>query len=259
MVTAAVAVITCAAAAAGAPAAVMTVPGVALMAAPGYLWAEVLVTDSVTRLERVAVAAGLALAVPVLGGLALSATGVPLHRTAWVALLAGVTLAGDAVVLARRRRATAPPPAGRSTREAGPAATRPLPAVRRFPAWHAVTFGAAVLIAAGGVGLARAGAAMQHEPAFTQLWLSPRGGSTTASTASLGITNDEGRTTRYRLVLTRHGRASATWNVSLANGQTWQRPIAFSSSYPISASLYRLPDLAHPYRHVATDEQAPGR
>jgi hypothetical protein len=100
---------------------------------------------------------------------------------------------------------------------------------------------------------------MQHEPAFTQLWLSPRGGSTTASTASLGITNDEGRTTRYRLILTRHGRASASWNVSLANGQTWQRSIAFSSSYPVSASLYRLPDLTHPYRHVATDEQAPGQ
>jgi hypothetical protein len=116
-----------------------------------------------------------------------------------------------------------------------------------------------VLIAAGGVGLARAGAAMQHEPAFTQLWLSPRGGSTTASTASLGIINDEGRATRYRLVLTRNGQAGATWNVSLAAGQTWQRSIAFSSSYPISASLYRLPDLAHPYRHVATDEQAPGQ
>ena len=62
---------------------------------------------------------------------------------------------------------------------------------------------------------------------------------------------------RYRLVLKRNGHTAATWNLTLANGQTWQRSPAYSGG--IAAYLYTLPDLAQPYRYVAIDANgAPG-
>src|SRR5579859_3999826 len=76
--TALVAVLACGAAAGGAHGAAMIVLGIALFAAPGYLLGELLVGSQVAGLERVAVMTGLALAVPVLGGLALHAAGIPL-------------------------------------------------------------------------------------------------------------------------------------------------------------------------------------
>jgi len=240
-VTAALAVIATAAAAAGAPMAVTAVLGIALFAAPGYLLGQLLLGSRIAGLERVLVAAGLALAVPILGGLLLSAMGVPLHKNAWVGLLAAVTLAGDAGLLASRRGQAAPaarrPPAGRR------------PAMRRLPPRHAAAFGAAVLVAGCGLGLARIGVAMQPYPGFTQLWLSPGGDG--ARTASLGVSNKQGTKTRYRLILLRHGRVSATWNLTLGNGQTWQRTLRYSGRYAIAADLYRLPDLSRPYRYVA--------
>ena len=111
-------------------------------------------------------------------------------------------------------------------------------------------FAAAVLVAAGAVGLARTGVAKQPQPGFTQLWLSPQ--QQKPHTLSFGVTNDQGGTTSYRLVLLRNGQVSATWNLTLANGQTWQRSVAVNGTYTLTANLYRLPDLAHPYRYVST-------
>jgi hypothetical protein len=236
-VTAAVAALSVAAVAFGAPALVTTLLGLALVAAPGYVWGEVLAGARVAGLERVAVAAGLALAVPVVGGVALYAAGVPLHRAGWAGLFAGVTLAGDAVLLLRGRP-TVPGPLRRSR---GP---------RRVPVLHAMALGAAVVIAAGALGLARAGAAFQHYPGFTALWLSPSPRGANGRTADLGVSNQQGGATRYRLVLLRNGHASTSWNLMLAAGQTWQRTISLAGKHGTAAYLYRLPDLAHPYRHV---------
>jgi hypothetical protein len=219
----------------GAPAAAMIVIGIALLAAPGYLLAELLLASRITGLERVVVATGLALAVPVLGGLVLAAAKLPLHRAAWLGLLIVVTLVCDVALLVRRG-------AGRAAPFAWPTGWRLAP-------WHTAAFCAAVLIAAGGLGLARYGAKIQPEPGFTQLWLSPR--SETAPTASLGVTNDEGHTTSYRLVLLRNGHQNATWNLTLAEGKTWQQAVPFSDKYTLAAELYRLPDLTHRYRYVA--------
>ncbi|HEX3305659.1 MAG TPA: hypothetical protein VHS32_05385, partial [Streptosporangiaceae bacterium] len=98
--TALVAALACAAAAVGAPPAAMIVLGILLIAAPGYLLGRLLVGSRTTGLELVVVMAGLALAVPVLGGLLLYAAGVPLHRPGWLGLLAGVTLAADTALFA---------------------------------------------------------------------------------------------------------------------------------------------------------------
>lgn len=243
-VTAIAAVLACAAAASGAPAALMVVLGIALFAAPGYLLAQLLLGPDIAGLERVAVVTGLALAVPVLGGLLLYAVGAPLHRAAWLGLLTGVTLAADVVLFLRRRADRAAPFSWR-------------PAGWRLPRWHSAAFAAAVLIAASGLGLARLGVAIQPQPGFTQLWLAPQ--HRHDHTASLGVTNDQGSATRYRLVLLRNGQVLATWNLALADGQTWQRAVPFTGQYVLAANLYRLPDLTHAYRHVATSSDlAPG-
>ena len=130
--TALAAVLACAAAAAGAPAAVTTVLGIALFAAPGYLLGQLLVGSRTAGLERVAVMTALALAVPVLGGLLLNVAGIPLHRPGWLGLLAGVTLAADTALFARRRAAGA----GRADRAAMkvPPATEILPVTQVSPA-----------------------------------------------------------------------------------------------------------------------------
>jgi hypothetical protein len=238
-VTALVAALACWAAASGAPAAATAVLGIALFAAPGYLLGQLLVGSRTAGLERVAVMAGLALAVPVFGGLLLYAVGVPLHRPGWLGLFAGVSLAGDLALFLRRR-----------VSRSGRAAPFTRPSVRRLPRRHAAVFAAAVLVAAGAVVLARIGVAIQPQPGFTQLWLAPEGHDQHAE--SLGVTSDQGSTTRYRLVLVRNGHVSATWNFTLADGRTWQRSVPVTGDGTLAANLYRLPDLTHPYRYVTT-------
>lgn len=243
-VTAAVAALACGAAAAGAPGAVTLVLGIALFAMPGYLLAQLLLGPATTGLERALVAVGLAFIVPIIAGLVLYIAGVPLRRASWLAVLGAVTLACDAALLLRRHAGRAPPfrwPRG----------------TRRLPASHAAVFGAAIVIAACGVGLARVGAAVQPQPLFTQLWLSTRGVS--AGTIKIGVTNDEGHTTDYRLVEMLNGHVKTSWNVTLANGDTWQRTVPFNGKSSLAADLYRLPDLTAVYRSVNTNgDGAPG-
>jgi hypothetical protein len=271
--TALVAVLACLAAAAGAPAAVTIVLGIALFAAPGYLLGQLLLGSLTAGLERVAVMTALALVVPILGGLLLNVAGVPLHRPGWLGLLAGMTLAADTALFARRRAAGA----GRADRTA----TRALPAtgIQAVPAgsagpglpaagltapggprpgrptarWHLAVFAVAIVVAAAAVGLAAAGAARQSQPRFTQLWLAQRPG---APTLSMGVTNDEGTATRYRLVLQRGGQVIGTWNLTLGDGRTWQRQVPYTGKQVVAAGLYRQPDLTHPYRYVSV---GPGR
>jgi hypothetical protein len=249
--TAALAVLASAAAWAGAPTAVMVVLGVGLLGAPGYVWGEVLLGPEVTGLERVAVAGGLSLAGPVL---TLVGDAVLLRRRAGEPDWADqhdrqgrpdrAGWAGEAMAVWRAARSGRAVAAGRAVWTGGPAA-----AWRRgLPIRPVAAFGAAVLIAAGGVGLARWGIAVQHHPGFTQLWLTPPSGH--APAAELGVSNRQGTVMRYRLVLDRNGHTTATRNLTLADGQTWQWQVPFTGHSAIAASLYRLPDLTHPYRHV---------
>lgn len=238
-ITAAVAGFACIAAAVNAPVAITTVLGVVLFAAPGYLLCQLLFGSQVSGLERVVVSAGLALCVPILGGLLLYLARVPLHRTAWLGLLAGVTLASDLVLLLRRllRRGSNAPLLEKKREDWD------------LPMRHVIAFGAAAVIAVCALLLASFGAARQHYPGFTQLWLVHR--DQNAATANLGVANHEGRTTRYKLVLLHNKRIADTWNLDIPNGQSWQQTTQFSEDYSITARLYRLPDLSTAYRYVA--------
>jgi hypothetical protein len=246
--SAGVAVLSFTAVMADAPVAVTTTLGLALLGALGLVWAEVLLGSRIAGLERAALAAGLALAAPVIGGVALDLAGVPLYRAAWAGLLGCLILAGDAVLLSHGKPRAPHRPRWRERWR-----PRWLTAV---PAWSAVAFGSAAVIAVGGLGLARAGAELQHYGGFTELWLVPRGAS--AVTAGLGVSNHQGAAARYRLVLLRNGQVSGTWNLSLPDGATWQRMIKLRGGHAIDARLYRLPDLARPYRHVSIDLGADG-
>jgi hypothetical protein len=238
-VTGAVAIVTCAAALGGAPVAVTAVLGILLFAALGYVLGQLLLGPEAAGLERMIVSTALALCVPIFGGLALYFTGIPLHRTAWVALLAGVTVAGDGLVLWRRRLGHTVHFRWRWDRQ--------------VPRRSLLTFGAAVVVGVCAVGLAHAGAVKQHYPGFTELWLAPRGHND--AVADLGVSNHQGSPGRYRLVLRRDGARSNAWDLSLANGQTWHHPVPLTQTGTTSADLYRWPDLSHPYRHVAVDGQ----
>lgn len=246
-ITAAVAVLTCAAAAAGAPVAIMTVLGIALFAGPGYLLSQLLFGSHVAGLERLAVVTGLAFCVPIIGGLLLYVARVPLHRAAWLGLLAGVTLTCDLVLFLRhilQRRIDAALSSNKHSEGWRPSA------------WNAAAFGAAVVIAVCAVWLARTEAENQHYPSFTQLWLLHR--NQNARTMSLGVANHEGRTTRYKLVLFRNSRVAAIWNFDLPNGRAWLRTTQFSGRYTITAKLYRLPNISSVYRYVSISDNRNG-
>lgn len=235
------AILACVAAAAGAPAIVMTVLGIMLFAAPGYLLVQILFGPGTAGLERLVVMVALAVAVPILGGLLLYAIRVPLHRPAWLGLLAGVTLAGDAVLFLRRRF--------------GRANSFHWQLSWHLPRRQAGILAAAIVVAACAVGLARAGVAIQHQSRFTQLWLSPKAGNKHID--YLGVSNNEGGTASYRLVLLRNGHASATWNLTLTVGETWERTVSLAGKSSLAASLYKLPDTSHWYRHVNMGSREP--
>ena len=238
-IAAMVAALSVAAVVAGAPTAVTAVLALPLLAAPGYVWTEALFAGRLEGTQRVLAATCLSLMVPVVGGLALYEAGIPLDRVGWVCLLAGVTVLGGVVILVRRPGSSgaAVPVQGRLR-------------LRALVTWQAAVFAAAAVIAAGGVGLAAGGAAVQPYPGFTQLWLVPGQGHTGRD--ALGVSNHEGTTERYRLVVLRHGRLTAAWTISLSSGQTWRASVRPAGRAPITADLYRMPDLRHPYRHVSS-------
>ncbi len=226
----------------GAPATVMTIFGIALIVCPGYVWAEVLLSPRVIGLERVAVAAGLSLALPVLGGVAINAAGIPLQRAAWAGLLPAPRWRVTPCCLPSAAQADARRQAGRGCTAPGRLARCGLWRCRSDRRWCGRAFPRQRRKA----GLSRLHAAM----AVDEHPQCPR------------------RRSRRRQPSGRHsalpadhpfgGHVSATWNLTLSDGQTWQRMIPVTGGHPIAARLYLLPDLARPYRYVTADEHSPG-
>jgi hypothetical protein len=236
-VTFTVAVLACAAAAVRTPVAVTAGLGLVLFAAPGYLLGQLLTGPGRTALERLAVSAGLALCVPVIGGLLLYVARLPLNRASWLGLLAGVTVVADGLLFVQRRRNAEG--LARLGRPRETARWRPQPG-------PAAAFALAVLIAVGAVALAREGTSVQRYPGFTQLWLVP---DAHTHGLSLGVANDEGATTRYQLVLLRNGMRLPPRKLTLRNGQVWR--LSLGSETEVTAHLYRLPNFSSIYRQVS--------
>jgi uncharacterized membrane protein len=190
---------------------------------------------------------GLSLTVDVLGGLLLNVT-VGLQRDAWSILLSVVALAVGALALVRRQRAT--------PGTAGLAETTPdgsLPAVRprwwRPGGWQIAVTSVAVFFGAVAIWISWHSATTQERPGFTQLWLAPKGAATTATTASLGVTNNEDNPTQYVVVYSNGGKARK-WTLDLAVGQTWRATVAVQAKHQAVADLYLTSVGRTPYRHV---------
>jgi len=166
--------------------------------------------------------AGLVLAGAVLIGLLLNlVTG--LTRLSWaVALIVVLTAVACAGLVIRRRRAEqvehAPVRHGRF---------RPSPVTGGFLALAAV-------LAGGAVWLANASAGWHHSPGFAQLWLTPA----TDTTSTLGVRDDFPGEQTFRLVLRGSGgKVLGAWDLSLAEGQAWQRTVARPAGTTLTATL----------------------
>ena len=114
-----------------------------------------------------------------------------------------------------------------------------------------LAFAVAAFCAVGAIAVARVGAAEQRYPGFTELWLTPQRDN--ALEADVGVINRQGSATRYRLVVIRGGRVEASWKMALSDGESWQHAIP-TANLRVVARLYRLPDLARPYRHVTLSD-----
>ena len=174
------------------------------------------------RPDRMMWGAGLALAGAVLTGLLLNlVTG--LTRLSWaVALIVVMTAVACAGLVIRRRRAQqvahAPAP---------PRGFRPSPVTGGFLALAAV-------LAGGAVWLGSASAGWQHSPGFAQLWLTP----SADTTSTLGVRDNLPGQHTFRLVLRGNGgKVLGAWDLSLAEGQAWQRTVARPAGTTLTATL----------------------
>jgi hypothetical protein len=179
--------------------------------------------------------AGLVLAGTVLAGLLLNlVTG--LTTLSWaVAFAVAVAACAGGVLVARRRGAgkLASPPVA----DAGADAVEPAP-VRfsgfRFSPVTAGFLALAAVLAGGAVWLANASTGRQHEAGFAQLWLTPA----TEATSTLGVRDNFAGQQTFRLVLRADGgRVLGAWDLSLAQGQAWQRTVARPAGSTLTATL----------------------
>jgi hypothetical protein len=166
--------------------------------------------------------AGLVLAGAVLTGLLLNlVTG--LTRLAWaVAFVVAVVAVACAGLVIRRRRADGVAHA---------------PVLRRGLRPSPVTGGFLLLAAAlagGAVWLGNASAGWRHSPGFAQLWLTPA----TDTTSTLGVRDSFPGQQAFRLVLRGNGgKVLGTWDLSLAEGEAWQRTVARPAGSTLTATL----------------------
>jgi hypothetical protein len=208
---------------------------------PGYaLSASAFPRRALGAAERTVLTFGLSLAVLALGGLVLNWAPSGLQARPWALLLAAVTLGTSAGALRRRMR--------QRRAATGPRGTR-------LSVRQALTMALAALVAAAAVGVARAGAAQQATPGFTQLWILPVDDANDDA-VRLGIGSMEAMRMAYGLRAEAGSYVVHEWSpIELEPGQRWEtlarlprrRPGVVE---PMEAVLYRL-DAPHVvYRRV---------
>lgn len=232
------------------PGPVQVVLGIALFFAPGYLWSEAILSQRLSGIERVMTSAGMSLILPILGGFLFYGLRIALFRSAWVGLLVVLTLLGVvAVAIVRLREQPAPPQAGPEP------ATAPRPGDNRRALPHVFIYGAAALVALGSVAFSVHSAENQKFPGRTMFWMQPDTAAN-AVKASLGVTNYQGVTERYEVKLIVKGKVTTYPVFTLANGQTWQRAIGYTTVNSQVANLYLLPNTGKPYLTTNNGEEA---
>ena len=206
---------------------------------PGYALSSALFPQRALRSEEtLLLSLGLSLALAVAGGFILNLTSFGLQSSTWTVLLGGITVAAGGGALVRRARNGAD----------GEAAPR-----FHLDVGQALSLGLAVVLVLAALGVARASAAQQAQPGFTQLWLVPSGGEKV--NLQLGVRSEEPAVTTYRVQLKVGGRVVKEWpSIKLEPNASWQATTALSPAPPqdatLEALLYRSDQPGAVYRHV---------
>ncbi len=188
----------------------------------------------------------LSLVVAVTGGLLLNLTRAGLTHLTWTIWLATVTLlalAASATIRRRRVRrhpshSTAPPARSPKHGIEGQAPRMSLRATRHRALKPAGYTLATVIVIGTAIAVARASASAAHTSHFAQLWLVP---AQTSGQASVGVRNDFSGSRDFHLVLRRGAAPSATWNLTLKPGQTWNAEVPIVAGQRLTANL-TVPD-----------------
>jgi uncharacterized membrane protein len=247
----------------------VTIPlGVGLFFAPGYLWSEAILSQRLSGFERTVTSAGMSLIFPILGGFLFYGLHIPLLKSSWIGLLVVLTLLGVVAVAVQRLR-EAPPDPREQQRQQQQRRAQQARQGGGFSVLHASIFGLAAVIGIGSVVFSVKNAEAQKFPGLTQFYMTglhanaqsfvgnsttaagnPQADESTATQAHLGVTNNQGVPENYRVQLLDKGKVAETWNITLANNQTWQVTVAYTLNYKMVANLYLLTDLKTPYRTV---------
>lgn len=173
------------------------------------------------RPDRLLWAVGLVLAGTVLAGLILNLAG-GLTRLSWIITLviAVLACAGAWLAISRRRERQQEPPLVPAT---GFALALPTAGYLLL----------AAALAGGAVWLAAASAGWPRTPGFAQLWLVPAKG----AAATVGVRDSYPGRQTFRLVLRSDAKTVGSWDLALAEGQTWQRAVTVPAGGPLVATL----------------------
>jgi hypothetical protein len=251
----------------------VTIPlGVGLFFAPGYLWSEAILTQRLPGLERALTSLGMALIFPILGGFLFYWLHIPLFRSSWIGLLVVLTLLGVVAVAVQRLRQVPVDERQRQRR------SQQVPRRRGSVVLHSFIFGLAGVIAIGSVAYSVKSAQAEKFPGYTMLWMTPVVNNTAAQNvavlsnnptaqhqaavienklqgkatqAHLGVTNHQGVPEQYELKLLVNGKLTGNWSITLNDGQSWQKTIAWhTTNYAMLADLYLLPNTSTPFHYV---------
>lgn len=249
----------------------ITIPlGLGLFFAPGYLWAEAILSHQLPGFERALIVAGMAFIFPILGGFLFFALHIPLFRADWVAMLVVLTLLGVVATAVQRLRQL---PVDRQRQPQ----RQPPPRQGGSVALHSSIFGLAALIGIAAIGYSVKSAETQPLPGYTSLSMTPVVNNALANNmallsnntaaqnqasflqnqlvasakqAHLYVANEQGSPEKYELKLLLKGVVSKTYNITLDNGQSWQQTIAWTTASSIVADLYLLPNTKTVYHYA---------
>jgi hypothetical protein len=250
----------------------VTIPlGTALFFAPGYLWSEAILSQRLPGIERAMTTVGMALIFPILGGFLFYGLHIPLFKSSWVGLLVVLTLLGVVAVAIQRLREV---PAGQPQQ---PGRNQPPPRQGGSVVLHSFIFGLAAVIGIGTVAFSVKNADAQKFPGYTMLSMTAIVNNSAAQNAAilsnnpvaqaaaaqaadnaqkhatqahLLVTNHQGVPEQYQLKLLQKGKVTNTWPITLNDGQTWQKTIAWTTNYSMLADLYLLPNTSAPFHYV---------
>lgn len=228
---------------------IVALPGALLVLwLPGRAMSTLLVPRGLSTAERLAVDLAASLSLTIATGLVLGIAGVPLGRPAWAISLAAVTVA---FAILSAIRPSVPWLARAPAEGVGHGA-----AVRTTP-FDLLLIGLAAMLVVAAFGVARLGAAAQPRDPFTEAWLVPA----SSDALTVGIRNEEGRSTTYRLVLSVPGAKDTVWSeVGLAAGEQWVKEVGVPAGRQPGAALtvYRSDAPDEVYRQVKLGPAATG-